>query len=90
MLRQWATRRIQVSETHKRDMGRGAQAQSKPVRMNENMPGDKPKACLAPLPYTLFKTSHVVFGHVSLRCAWHVLQHRLMVKSMPLRLVAKI
>ena len=71
-------------------MGRGAQAQSRAVRMKENMPGDKPRACLAPLPYTLSKTSNVVFGHDSLRCDRQVLKHRTMVKSMPIGLAAKI
>ena len=46
--------------------------------MKENMPGDKPSACVAPLPYTLFKTHHVVFRHISLRCDRQVLQHRSM------------
>ena len=35
--------------------------------------------CLAPLPYTLFKTHHVVFRHISLRCDRLVLKHRSMV-----------
>ena len=35
------------------------------------MPGAGPEACLAPLPYTLFRTHHVVCRHISLlRCCW--------------------
>ena len=62
-------------------MGRGAQAQSGAVRIKKNMLGTGPQACLAPLPYTLFKTSNVVLGHVRLRCAWQVLKHRSMIKE---------
>ena len=38
----------------------GAQAQSRTVLMKESMSGAGPGTCLAPLPYTLFKTHHVV------------------------------
>ena len=59
--------------------GRGAQAQSRTVQMQEIMPGNKPRACLAPLPCTLFKTSHVDFGHGGLRCDRLVLKHHSMI-----------
>ena len=62
-------------------MGRGAQAQSRGVRMSKNMSGNAPRACLAPLPYTLSKTSNVVFGHDSLRCDRQALKRRTMVKE---------
>ena len=71
-------------------MGRGAQAQSRTVRVNKNMPADRPRACLAPLPCTLFEAFHVVFGHVNLRCDRQALKRRTMVRSMPIRMAAKI
>ena len=37
------------------------------VRMQKSMPGAEARACLAPLPYTLLETHHVVVRHVNLR-----------------------
>ena len=44
--------------------------------MKESMPGTGPRACLAPLPYTLFGNHHVVFWHVGIRCNRQVMKHR--------------
>ena len=63
------------------ESGRDAQAQSRTVRMQESMPGAGPRACLAPLPCTLFGNRHVVFRHTNLRCDRQVLKHRSMVTS---------
>ena len=62
-------------EAHERAWG-AKPKQSRTVRMQESMPGTGPRACLAPLPCTLFGNHHVVFRHVSLRCYRQVLKHR--------------
>ena len=49
--------------------------------MSESMLGTGPQACLAPLPYTLSKTSNVVCGHDSLRCDRQALKRRTMVRE---------
>lgn len=69
-----------VQQRRARQMGvHGAlsQAQSRAVRKQESMPGTRPKACLAPLPCTLLRTHHVVFGQINMCCDQLVMAHRL-------------
>ena len=47
--------------------------------MSEIMPGAGPETRLAPLPYTLFKTHHVVMGHTHLHCDRQALKRHPMV-----------